>query len=103
MPAPKPTVTTTLSTKGQVILPKAVRESRGWKPGDRLSVEETPDGALILRLQRKPLFPPTRLEDVVGMIKYDGPPVSIEDMHRAAVEGAVRRFQRAVESDRDRD
>lgn len=103
MSALKPTVTTTLSTKGQVILPKAVRESRGWKAGDRISVEETPDGALILRLERKPLFPPTRLEDVAGMFKWNGPPVSNEDMERAAAEGAAERFRRAVESARDRD
>ena len=103
MAASKPTATTTLSTKGQVILPKAVRESRGWKPGDRLSVEETPDGALLLRLERKPLFPPTRLEDVAGMFTWNGPRVCDEDMERAAAEGAAERFRRAVESARDRD
>src|SRR6266566_7381011 len=31
---------TTLSTKGQVILPKAIRERRHWGPGTRLLVED---------------------------------------------------------------
>ena len=102
MSAAKPNLSTTLSTKGQLILPKAVRESRGWKAGDRISVEETPEGVL-LKGEPAPLFPPTRLEDVVGMLKHYGPPVSIEEMRAGAFEGAAERFPRAVESDRDRD
>ena len=39
--------TTQLSTKGQVVLPKAVRERRGWRAGDKLVVEERPEGVLI--------------------------------------------------------
>jgi AbrB family looped-hinge helix DNA binding protein len=31
-------LTTTVSTKGQVILPKAVRDSRHWTAGTRLVV-----------------------------------------------------------------
>jgi AbrB family looped-hinge helix DNA binding protein len=38
------TLTTTVSTKGQVILPKAIRERRSWAAGTRLVVEETPEG-----------------------------------------------------------
>ena len=30
---------TTISTKGQVILPKAIRDRRLWKPGTKLTVE----------------------------------------------------------------
>ena len=36
--------TTTLSTKGQVILPKPIREALGWDAGARLIVERTPEG-----------------------------------------------------------
>ena len=35
--------TTTLSTKGQVILPAAIRRRHNWRPGTRLTVEETAD------------------------------------------------------------
>lgn len=37
-------LTTTVSTKGQVILPKAIREERRWRAGTRLTIESTPDG-----------------------------------------------------------
>ena len=36
--------TTTVSTKGQVILPKAIREARHWPAGTELVVEDTPRG-----------------------------------------------------------
>jgi AbrB family looped-hinge helix DNA binding protein len=37
-------LTTTVSSKGQIILPKTIRQHRNWAPGTRLVVEETPDG-----------------------------------------------------------
>jgi AbrB family looped-hinge helix DNA binding protein len=81
--------TTTVSTKGQVILPKEIRDLRRWPPGTKLVVENTPDGVL---LKAAPLFPPTRVEDVFGMLKYDGPPISVEDMDAAILEEARRRY-----------
>ena len=100
----KPVVTTPLSTKGQLILPKAVRDSRGWKTGDRISVEETPEG-LLLRREREPAFPPTRIEDVAGVVKWPGPPVTLADMKVGAADGAADRFRRAFDADgvHDRD
>lgn len=79
---------TTISTKGQVILPKAIRDQRQWSPGTRLLVEETPDGVL---LRQAPLFAPTTLDAVCGMIPHDGPALSIEDMDTAIAEEAARR------------
>jgi AbrB family looped-hinge helix DNA binding protein len=63
-------ITTTVSTKGQVILPKAIREQRKWDAGTRLVVEDTPDGVL---LKAAPHFSPTRPEDVFGMLSHAGP------------------------------
>lgn len=80
--------TTIVSTKGQVILPKAIRDHRRWKPGTRLTVEETADGVL---LKPAPLFSPTRIEDVFGCLKYDGPARTIEEMDAAITEEARAR------------
>ena len=80
-------VTTTVSTKGQVILPKAIRQRRKWGPGTRLIVEETPEGVL---LKPAPLFPPTRPEDVAGMLAYDGPAKTLEEME-AGIAAEVKR------------
>ena len=60
------TLTTTVSTKGQVILPKAIRERRHWAAGTQLIVEETADGVL---LRSAPLFAPTRPEDVDALAR----------------------------------
>jgi AbrB family looped-hinge helix DNA binding protein len=81
------TLTTIVSTKGQVILPKAIRERRNWPAGTRLVVEETPDGVL---LKPAPVFAPSRLEDVAGMLAYRGPPKTLEEMG-AAIAAEVRR------------
>ena len=88
--APQP-VTTTVSTKGQVILPKAIRDRRHWRAGTRLVVEETPDGVL---LKPASLFPPTRPEDVYGILKYSGPPKTIEEMDEAITEEVKARLAR---------
>ena len=81
------TLTTSVSTKGQVILPKAIRDRRNWPAGTRLVVEETPDGVL---LKPAPVFAPTRPEDVAGMLAYRGPPKTLEEMD-AAITAEVKR------------
>lgn len=78
---------TTVSTKGQVILPKAIRERRHWGPGTRLVVEDTPDGVL---LKPAPVFAPTRPEDVAGMLRFAGQPKTLEEME-AGIAAEVKR------------
>jgi AbrB family looped-hinge helix DNA binding protein len=88
---------TTVSTKGQVILPKAIRQRRNWEPGTRLVVEDTPDGVL---LRAAPLFAPTRPEDVAGMLPYRGPPKTLEEMDAAVTAEVTRRRDRRGEDTR---
>lgn len=75
--------TTTLSSKGQIIIPKPIRESHHWQPGTEFEVEDT-GTEIILRL-RKP-FPTTRLEDGLGCAGYEGPVKSIEEMEEGITE-----------------
>ena len=82
---------TTVSTKGQVILPKAIRLKRKWGAGTKLVVEETPEGVL---LKAAPMFPPSRPEDVFGMLNYKGKPKTIEEMDAAIVAEVKRRHAR---------
>ena len=37
-------MTTKLSTKGQIVLPKEIRSSHSWGPGTEFTVEDTRDG-----------------------------------------------------------
>jgi AbrB family looped-hinge helix DNA binding protein len=78
---------TRLSSKGQVIIPKPVRDRHGWRPGIELEVEDRGD-VVVLRPANP--FPPTTFEQVRGFLKYDGPPISVEEMH----EGVDREARR---------
>ncbi len=85
-------LTTTLSTKGQVILPKPIRDQLHWHAGTRLAVEQTADGVLL-----KPLttaFVPTRPEDVFGCLGYTGEPKSVQEMDAGIAAEARRRHAR---------
>jgi len=84
-------LTTIVSTKGQVILPKAIRQRRNWPAGTRLVVEETADGVL---LKPAPVFAPTRPEDVAGMLAYRGPPKTLDEMDAAITTEVKRRRAR---------
>lgn len=90
MPLPDPLLTT-VSTKGQVILPKSIRQRRNWDAGTRLLVEETPDGIL---LRQAPAFAPTTPDQVFGLLATTRPPVSLEDMDTAVLAEARARHDR---------
>ena len=81
-------MTTKLSTKGQVILPKQVREQLGWRPGTDLVVETQAD-RVILRLALR--APETTLGELMGCTGYAGPAVSLEQMEDAIARGARAR------------
>ncbi len=84
-------LTTKLSTKGQLILPKSIRERRRWQAGTRLVVEDRPEGVLLTAAR---VFPPARPEDVYGSLKAPGPPKTIEEMDAGILAEAKRRHAR---------
>ena len=87
--AEKPT--TVVSTKGQVILPKAVRQQRGWGAGTRLVVEDTPEGVL---LRQALVFPATKPKDVFASLPHRGAPKSLAEMEAGIAREARRRHAR---------
>lgn len=68
---------TRLSSKGQVIIPKEVRDRKRWRPGTELDVVETEEGVL---LKSRVYFPPSTLEDAVQAFNYSGPVVPVEQL-----------------------
>ena len=84
-------LSTIVSTKGQIILPKAIREQRHWPAGTRLVVEDTKDGVL---LRTAPVFAPTRGEDVFASLPYQGPPKTLAAMKAGITAEAKRRHAR---------
>ena len=79
--------TTTLTSKGQITLPKAVRDRLALREGDRLRVAVGVDGRVTLERERQP---PT--EDVYGLLRRlaGRRPASVSRM-RAAVRQRARR------------
>ena len=76
-------IQSTLTAKAQTTLPKAVRDALQVGPGDRLRYIVSDDDVRILAVRP--------IERLFGAIKYDGPPVSLDEMDRAIAEGATRR------------
>ncbi len=79
--------TTRLSSKGQIILPKPVRDAHGWEPGTDFTVEDVADGVILRPVRKKKGT--TKLSDLAGCLKYDGPPKTIEEMD-AAITAEIR-------------
>ncbi len=69
-----------ITAKGQTTLPKAVREALSVKAGDRVRYVIQAGEVRILKVG-----PVDRL---FGVLQYDGPPVTLEEMERAIAEGA---------------
>jgi AbrB family looped-hinge helix DNA binding protein len=83
--------TTLLSSKGQVILPKALRTKYGWAPGTRLEVRETAEGVLLTPVGQGPGRPLAEgLAQLRERINYQGPVVSLEAMDAAVLIEAAR-------------
>jgi AbrB family looped-hinge helix DNA binding protein len=73
------TVTTTLSSKGQMVLPKALRDRKQWKPGAQLLLEDVPGGVMVKLVEAKKKY---TVDDLIGILKYDGSPLSQEEIDR---------------------
>lgn len=83
--------TTRLSSKGQVVIPKSVRQAHQWRPGTKFVVEEMSGGILIRPLQT---FPPTTLKEGLGCAGYVGQSLSVKEMHEGIDEEIGRRWRR---------
>jgi len=76
---------TTMSEKGQVVIPKDLRDALGFRPGQVLNVVRTQSGVLLTPELKKS---GRTTEEIFARIReiappYEGPPVSVEDMDRA--------------------
>ena len=82
--------TTRLSSKGQVIVPKSVREAHGWQAGQEFVLEDL--GTSII-LHPVSTFPPTCIEDLIGCTGYQGQKHTLEEMEAAIAAGVAEQCQ----------
>ena len=79
---------TKVSAKGQVVIPKDIRDRYRLEAGRILDVIETPEGVLLRpRHERERITMEEAKRRLAEIIKYDGPPVSIEEMNETIREG----------------
>lgn len=76
----------TVTSKHQITIPKEVREVLHLKQGDKITFDFEPDGSYRLRKSMRK----AKLDELCGIIKYDGPPLSDEEI-RTKLEEAFRR------------
>jgi AbrB family looped-hinge helix DNA binding protein len=77
--------TATITSKGQITLPKEVREALGVGTGDRVEFVAEEKGVYKL-------LPATRdVRSLKGLVSKPAKPVGVEDMIRAIVRGASKR------------
>ncbi len=81
-------MTTRLSTKGRLTLPKEIRDRHGWAPGVELELEDHGDYVVLRRVGD---FPEVSLDDLVGCAGYHGPAHTLQEMESAIVEGSRSR------------
>lgn len=73
----------TATSKGQITIPKDVRDILGIEAGTVVDFVRV--GPREYRLRPKNLT----VDDLFGMVKYNGPPISLEDMDDAIAAGAA--------------
>jgi AbrB family looped-hinge helix DNA binding protein len=79
--------TTKLSSKGQVVIPKSLRNTHRWETGLEFLVIDTGDGLL---LKPKGPFAPVELSEVAGMFKHKVAARSDEEIETALRENVRR-------------
>lgn len=87
--------TVKLSSKGQIVIPKEIRDARHWRTGTSLVISEDGQG---LRLLPAPLIPPTRAEDGLGLLAGARRKRMTEEQVAKAIRRRVRRRDEATKS-----
>lgn len=74
--------TGTMTSKGQITVPKDVREAMGLTPGTRVDFRLV-DGQWTISTER------IRAVDLIGILSSNGRSVTIDDMDAAIAEAAI--------------
>lgn len=87
--------TSTITSKGQVTIPKRVRDRLHWKSGDRLEFSVDPSGRVIVELATGDI------RELRGLLHRSGrEPVTVEEMNEAVRRRAADELLRAADRTR---
>lgn len=82
-----------ISSKGQIVLPAALRRKLAWGPGSRLEALEEPDGLKLRIVNAAPVSDVSRLAGMVRA-RRRGEPRSLDDFDAASVLATKRSARR---------
>lgn len=82
----------TISSKGQLVIPKPLRTRLGIKSGTRMELDQDGEELRLRIVKRRPQGVST--ESGFGLAGYRGPTVSLDEMKAAIRARAGRREQR---------
>ena len=80
-----------VTSKGQVTIPKDVRDALGITPGTRVRFEAQGVSARLTVARKRKV---SRVEDGPKIFNYKGPRRSLDDMEQAIIDGMTRNFAR---------
>jgi AbrB family looped-hinge helix DNA binding protein len=81
----------TVTSKGQITIPQEVREMLEIQTGTRVEFAQRSDGVMAF-------IPLTgTIRDLKGIIKWEGEPLTIDEMNDAIADAAVDRYLGAFE------
>ena len=81
-----------VTSKGQVTIPKRVRQALGIIPGSKVEFDLDKGGARLTLVKRQA---PSRIEDGPAILNYSGPRIPIAQMHGGiAMKRAASRARR---------
>jgi AbrB family looped-hinge helix DNA binding protein len=90
--------TVKLSSKGQVVIPKEIREANHWQPGATFNIAATAAGLMLMPV---PLFTPTTNEQVAGCLHRSGRKKLTEHDMDAAVRSMAKERDEASKTGRN--
>lgn len=71
------TATITLSSKGQVVIPKEIRDELHWDAGTQIALVSSASGVTLKAVPKKT---GRRFADLIGLLEHQGAPLSMEEL-----------------------
>lgn len=83
-----------MSSKGQLVVPKSVRDAHGWGEGTEFEFIDKGKGVLVQPVEQyDPRFPPIAMEELLARrIKIDQPFPTDQEIEETLLAEAARRF-----------
>jgi AbrB family looped-hinge helix DNA binding protein len=92
------TVRSHVSSKGQVVIPKSLRDAKGISTGSEIEFVDHPEGVLIRLPERSKIYTIDDLKRVLP--RYSGQPITDEVMKERLDQGLRERWARKEKNSR---